>query len=64
MALASVRVDSLRCVRLAELQFAPRVNLIHGANGSGKTSLLEAVFLCGRGRSFPVLAHRSGIRRG
>jgi len=52
MALASVRVDSLRCLRLAELQFAPHVNLIHGANGSGKTSLLESVFLCGRGRSF------------
>ena len=29
-----------------------RVNVIHGRNGSGKTSLLEAVSLLGTGRSF------------
>ena len=27
-------------------------NVIHGVNGSGKTSLLEALYLLGRGRSF------------
>ncbi|MDG1165083.1 MAG: AAA family ATPase, partial [Porticoccaceae bacterium] len=30
----------------------PKANVIYGANGSGKTSLLEAIYLLGRGRSF------------
>jgi len=30
----------------------PHVNLITGPNGAGKTSILEAVYLLGRGRSF------------
>lgn len=42
----------MRCLKEATLEFAPRLNLIHGPNGSGKTSILEAVFLVGRGRSF------------
>jgi DNA replication and repair protein RecF len=31
---------------------APHLNVITGPNGSGKTSLLEGIFLAGRGRSF------------
>mgnify|MGYP003382206507 CR=1 FL=1 len=52
MALAEISVEGLRCVEHAELRLRPGSNLIHGANGAGKTSLLEAVFLLGRGRSF------------
>jgi DNA replication and repair protein RecF len=36
----------------ASLAFDPHFNLILGPNGSGKTSLLEAIFYLGRGRSF------------
>ena len=52
MGLRTLRVEQLRCLRSAELQLAPRLTLIQGANGSGKTSLLESLFLLGRGRSF------------
>ncbi len=52
MGLAKIRIDSLRSLKSAELQFSPSLTLIHGENGSGKTSILEAVFLLGRGRSF------------
>lgn len=52
MGLRTLRVEQLRCLRSAELQLAPRLTLIQGPNGSGKTSLLEALFLLGRGRSF------------
>jgi DNA replication and repair protein RecF len=52
MPLASLRVEQLRCVENAGVDFAPRLTLIEGPNGSGKTSLLEAVYLVGRGRSF------------
>ena len=52
MALTSVHIEQLRCLKAAQLELAPRLTLIQGANGSGKTSLLEALFLLGRGRSF------------
>lgn len=50
-------VDGLRC--LHEVSIAPiaGVNVFVGANGAGKTSLLEAVYLLSYGRSF-----RSGPR--
>jgi DNA replication and repair protein RecF len=52
VSLAELRLADLRCLRAAELSLHPRFNLITGANGEGKTSLLEAVYLLGRGRSF------------
>jgi DNA replication and repair protein RecF len=52
-----VRIDSLditdfRVLERLLLQPAPGINLICGDNGAGKTSVLEAVFLAARGRSF------------
>jgi DNA replication and repair protein RecF len=52
MALRSIRLQHFRCFDSVDLELDPRLTLIHGPNGSGKTSLLEAVFLLGRGRSF------------
>jgi DNA replication and repair protein RecF len=52
VSLGLLTVENLRCLRRAELELHPGRNLIIGANGSGKTSLLEAIFLLGRGRSF------------
>ena len=42
----------------------PNANIIYGANGSGKTSLLEAIFLLGRGKSFKHRDLRLVINRG
>jgi DNA replication and repair protein RecF len=52
MGLASIRIEQLRCLASAQLSLTPRLTLIQGPNGSGKTSLLEGIFLAGRGRSF------------
>lgn len=52
MGLFSLSLRDFRCFERAELTFSPGVNLVFGANASGKTSVLEAVFLLGRGRSF------------
>lgn len=38
------------------------MNLILGDNGEGKTNLLEAIYLLGRGRSFRALREREMIR--
>jgi DNA replication and repair protein RecF len=48
------RLDVLQVRNLASIQIDchPRANVIYGSNGSGKTSLLEAIYILGRGRSF------------
>lgn len=48
------RLDIFRVRNLAEIHFRPEadVNILYGQNGSGKTSLLEAIHLLGLGRSF------------
>ena len=50
--LEKLQVDNFRCLHQVELEPSPGVNLIVGENASGKTSLLEAIFVLGRGRSF------------
>jgi DNA replication and repair protein RecF len=47
-----VQVTDFRCLQSAELELDPRFTLISGPNASGKTSLLEAIYVLGRGRSF------------
>jgi DNA replication and repair protein RecF len=64
VSLASLKISSVRSLKEAALQFAPGLNLIHGANGSGKTSILESVFLIGRGRSFRTRHTEQLISRG
>ncbi|HUR42096.1 MAG TPA: DNA replication/repair protein RecF [Verrucomicrobiae bacterium] len=43
---------NFRLFRHFALAPAPRLNLITGANAAGKTTLLEAIYALGRGRSF------------
>ncbi|MCS6947383.1 MAG: DNA replication/repair protein RecF [Steroidobacteraceae bacterium] len=52
MALIELAADAVRCLRDVELQLSPSANFVFGDNGAGKTSLLEAIYLLGRGRSF------------
>src|SRR5690606_6625847 len=46
------------------LELDERFNLVHGANASGKTSLLEAVAYLGRGKSFRGAANDRLVRHG
>ncbi|WP_066959749.1 DNA replication/repair protein RecF [Microbulbifer sp. Q7] len=52
MALTRVALKSFRNITEADLALGAAVVLFCGANGSGKTSLLEAVHMLGTGRSF------------
>jgi len=47
-----VDIRNVRIFSSVSLHPARRLNIVAGANGSGKTSLLEALYLLGRGRSF------------
>jgi DNA replication and repair protein RecF len=64
MALQRLTIEDVRCIRSADLQLEPSRNLFSGANGSGKTSLLEAVYFLGRARSFRTPRSEVLIRSG
>jgi DNA replication and repair protein RecF len=52
MTVSRLDISSVRNIRHATLYPAPTLNFIYGANASGKSALLEAIFLLGRARSF------------
>jgi len=52
MSLQKLSIHHFRNIESASLVFDKQVNLIVGENGSGKSSLLEAIYLLGLGRSF------------
>jgi len=62
--LRGLRVSSLRCLKEVELELDPVRNYFYGANGAGKTSVLEAVFFLGRGRSFRTRQARALVSYG
>lgn len=64
MTLRSVRIEQFRCIELAEFELDRHTTLVTGPNGSGKTSVLEALFVLGRGRSFRTARLDSAIRQG
>lgn len=63
MSLSRISVTGIRNLQPVTLIPSPRINILYGDNGSGKTSLLEAIHLLGMARSFrssrlnPVISH-------
>lgn len=53
----SLRIQGLRCLRDVAVPLGEGIHAFVGANGAGKTSVLEAAFLLSHGRSF-----RSGMK--
>ncbi|HET7756868.1 MAG TPA: AAA family ATPase, partial [Steroidobacteraceae bacterium] len=64
MSLAQLTLANVRCIEQADLSIPSGLTLFYGGNGAGKTSLLEAIFLLGRGRSFRTRNNERLIRRG
>lgn len=52
MTLKHLTLSSFRNFDSYSIDFSPQINILHGANGVGKTSVLEAVYLLATGRSF------------
>ncbi len=61
MTLLKLDILSVRNIHRATLLPSPSVNFIIGANASGKSSLLEAIFILGRARSFRTANIRQAI---
>ncbi|MCJ2378455.1 DNA replication/repair protein RecF [Vibrio sp. ZSDZ34] len=52
MPLTRLVVQQFRNIKACDIQLSTGFNFIIGPNGSGKTSLLEAIYMLGHGRSF------------
>jgi len=62
MRIATLDITDFRNLRRIQIECSPSLNLIIGPNASGKTSLLEALYFLGRGRSFRTRQPRELIR--
>ncbi len=64
MKFESLRIAGLRCLEAVSLTPAPGINVFIGANGAGKTSVLEAAYLLSHGRSFRAGSRDVLLKRG
>lgn len=64
MRIERLRLQHFRCFEQAEFRPEPGFNLLTGANGSGKTSVLEALHLLAHGRSFRGRVRDGLVQRG
>lgn len=61
MAITRLKVNNVRNLHTVDLQPVSGLNLFYGENGSGKTSVLEAISLLAHGRSFRTVNYRQLI---
>jgi DNA replication and repair protein RecF len=64
LTICQITVTDLRCHEQITWTCSEGLNLLIGANGSGKTSLLESVYLMAHGRSFRQARDPFLVRRG
>jgi DNA replication and repair protein RecF len=64
VSLTRLQINNVRNLKQVTLQDLARVNVFFGSNGSGKTSVLEAVHLLGMARSFRGSSVKSLITHG
>jgi DNA replication and repair protein RecF len=64
MTLRRMQVTDFRCLHHGDIEFDGRFTLFGGPNACGKTSVLEAIYVLGRGRSFRTRRLEHLIRTG
>lgn len=64
MKLERLRIQGVRCLSEADIPLGAGIHAFIGANGAGKTSVLEAAFLLSHGRSFRSGAKDALLQRG
>ena len=63
MQIQELKLLNFRNYERLTLSFASNLNVIYGANGSGKTNLVEAIYVLALTRSFKQINDRNLIRR-
>jgi DNA replication and repair protein RecF len=64
MAIREISLKNYRSLQNTRISFNSGINLITGANGAGKTSLLEAIYYVAQGRSFQTHNLNEIVRHG
>lgn len=64
MILRTLRLRSFRAHAETTIDLSPKVNLLHGANGVGKTNVLEAIHYLCLTKSFAATNDRYVVRKG
>lgn len=64
MNLVEIGIHNIRVIRCLNMIPAEGLNILTGSNGSGKTSILEGIYLLGRGRSFRGRIYKNIITQG
>ena len=64
MKLIELRLENWRNISETRIAAGPGINLLEGANGAGKTSVLEAIYLLSHGRSFRTQRGEFLVRQG
>jgi len=63
MYVSEILINNLRNHVHSELDFGKGLNVLYGLNGSGKTTILEAISLCGFSKSFMHVNDSSLIKK-
>ncbi|PAJ75901.1 DNA replication/repair protein RecF [Pseudoalteromonas sp. NBT06-2] len=63
MSLEILTIKNFRNIEDLSLLPVDGINIIYGANGSGKTSLLESIYYLSHGKSFRTSKHKNIIRK-
>ena len=50
--ISELKLTNFRCFVSSTINLSPGINFFYGPNGSGKTSILEAIYMCSSGKSF------------
>ncbi|NVJ66045.1 MAG: DNA replication/repair protein RecF [Gammaproteobacteria bacterium] len=62
MQIQSLQIGQLRNISSCQLQLSDQLNIFYGDNGAGKSSLLEAIYTLGNGRSFRTARHAKVVQ--
>ncbi len=52
MQISSLKLLNFRNYETLDLNFSPKINIIYGKNGSGKTNIVEAIYMLGLTKTF------------
>lgn len=52
MLITNLKIENFRNYNSLNLKFNDKINIFYGNNAQGKTNIIEAIFLCGIGKSF------------
>ncbi len=64
MELTNIKLTNFRSYDELDLKFSSKYNIIYGNNGTGKTNLVEAIYLLALTKSFRVNTDKTMIKKG